>query len=147
MKEAIGTSFVFNLMMIFIGVLIVILISSISYSKAFKIRNRIIDRIEEYNGYDINTNVDEAINEDLQSIGYKVVDNNKNCSTRDGAVLLTTTYSSGYNYCVYEYTVDKGKYYGVTAFISFDIPLIKDYINIPIYGETRTIFDKGMVGG
>ena len=42
MKEAIGTSMVFNLIMVFTGVFIAILVGSIAYSKSFKIRNRII---------------------------------------------------------------------------------------------------------
>ena len=49
-----------------------------------------------------------------------------------------------YNYCVYEYAdnIKKGRYYGVTVFINFDIPLVGNYINIPVYGETRIIYDK-----
>lgn len=150
MKEAIGTSMVFNLMMIFIGILIVILLGSISYSKGFKIRNRIIDRIEEYSGFstDAESDVKKAIESDLQAIGYRIV-TDLNCSGKgenENATLLTTDYNT-YNYCVYQYDTGKGSYYGVTVFISFDIPLIGDYINIPIYGETRIIYDKGQVIG
>jgi hypothetical protein len=143
MKEAIGTSLVFNLMMIFVGVIIVILISSISYTKGFKIRNRIIDRIEEHNGYAADSTVSQAIEADLNAIGYKIVDKSM-CKDRENAVKLTKDYND-YNYCVYEYSTSKGKYYGVTVFISFDVPLIGQYINIPIYGETRVIYDKGTV--
>lgn len=143
MKEAIGTSLVFNIMMIFVGVIIVILISSISYTKGFKIRNRIIDRIEEYNGYSANSTVATVIEEDLKAIGYKIVETSM-CKEKDNAVRLTGDYNE-YNYCVYEYRTSKGNYYGVTVFISFDVPLVGDYINIPIYGETRIIYDKGTV--
>lgn len=149
MKEAIGTSFVFNIIMIFVGIMIAILIGSISYSKGFKVRNRIIDRIEEYAGYDPSSGVVNAIESDLKAIGYKIVgviDTDK-CSIRNGKTSLTESYSGGYEYCVYEYDTNKGKYYGVTVFINFDIPLMGKYINIPIYGETRIIFDKGTVEG
>ena len=147
MKEAIGTSMVFNLMMVFIGVMIIILVGSISYSKGFKVRNRIIDRIQEYNGYnaDVDSDVKAAIEGDLQAIGYKIVQD-LSCNERENATLLTTDYNT-YNYCVYEYSTTRGKYYGVTVFISFDVPLIGDYINIPIYGETRIVYDKGEVIG
>jgi len=143
MKEAIGTSLVFNLMMIFVGVIIVILVSSISYTKGFKIRNRIIDRIEEYNGYSADSTVASVIEEDLKAIGYRIVEQSM-CKEKENAVKLTRDYNE-YNYCVYEYSTSKGNYYGVTVFISFDVPLIGDYINIPIYGETRVIYDKGTV--
>lgn len=142
MKEAIGTSLVFNLMMIFVGVMIVILVSSIAYTKGFKIRNRIIDRIEEHDGY-ASTEVKDAIANDLKAIGYKIVERS-NCAVKDDATLLTSEFND-YNYCVYEYNTSRGNYYGVTVFISVDIPLIGDYINIPIYGETRIIYDKGTV--
>jgi len=148
MKEAIGTSLVFNLMMIFIGVLIVILVSSISYSKAFKIRNRILDRIQEYEGYNIESGVVAAIENDLKDIGYRITDQVE-CKDRNGVKSLTDSYAGGYDYCVYEYSdnTNKGKYYGVTVFINFDIPLVRNYIKIPVYGETRIIFDKGLVEG
>lgn len=51
MKEAIGTSMVFNLIMIFLGIFIILYVSSIAYSKGFKVRNRLIDIIEKYDGY------------------------------------------------------------------------------------------------
>lgn len=144
MKESLGTSLVFNLMMIFVAVIIVILVGSISYSKAFKIRNRIIDRIEEYNGYEINNGSIEAIESDLKSIGYRIVDK-VSCKARDEGQLLTNEYGGQYNYCVYKYKTSKGYYYGVTVFINFDIPLIGRYINIPVYGETRVVLIKNEV--
>ena len=111
-----------------------------------EIRNRIIDRIEEYEGYNVETGAIEAIENDLKMIGYKIVDRS-NCTNREGGTLLNNSYSGQYNYCVYEYNTTKGKYYGVTVFINFDVPLIGNYINIPVYGETRIIFDKGTVEG
>lgn len=143
MKEAIGTSLVFNLMMIFIGVMIVIFLSAISYSKAFKIRNKIIDRIEEHSGY--TETAASFIENDLKGIGYKIV-KDSNCSDKSeqGGTLLTSSYNT-YNYCVYEFSSDRGFYYGVTVFISVDIPLIGDKINVPVYGESRVIYKKGSV--
>lgn len=137
MKEAIGTSLVFNLMMIFVGVLIVILISSIAFTKGFKIRNRVIDRIEANKGF---VGAEEVINKDLKSIGYKIVEN-VSCRERKGQESLTNDHDS-YNYCVYEYETSRGKYYGVTVFLSVEIPLINRPINIPIYGETRVLYNK-----
>lgn len=145
MKEAIGTSMVFNLMMIFIGVMIALLIGSVSYSKGFKVRNRIMDRIEEYKGF--NESAQEAISDDLKALGYRITQGNT-CKAKKNATLLTeNNFSNEYNYCVYEYTTNKGKYYGVTVFITVDIPLIGNYINIPLYGETEIIFEKGTVIG
>lgn len=148
MKEAIGTSLVFSLMMVFISVMIAILIGSISYSKGFKVRNRIIDRIEEYKGFSTTGDVALKIEEDLKNVGYRIVED-VDCADMEyngGTVSsLTNNNFNYYNYCVYEYKTDRGNYYGVTVFIQFDIPLIGNYIKLPVYGETRIMYDKNEV--
>lgn len=150
MKEAIGTSFVFNLMMIFIGVLIAMFVGSLAYTKGFKVRNKIIDIIEKYEKYDINdsTQIDE-INDSLSSIGYQVRgDNTSKCKARGNANQVTKTIQNNdYEYCVYEYNTSRGKYYGVTVFIHVDIPLIGGLIDIPLYGESRLVYSKDLIEG
>lgn len=140
MKEAIGTSMVFNLVMIFVAVFIALLVGSISYSKGFKVRNRIIDIIQQHEGY--TEEAKEEIDQNLADIGYRIVD--KECKVRENASSIA---ESDYRYCLYEYTTSRGEYYGVTVFIHFDIPLIGDFIEIPLYGETGILFEKGSVEG
>jgi len=141
MKEAIGTSFVFNMMMVFVGVMIALLVGSLAYSKGFKIRNRIIDIVQKYEGY--NDYAKEEIDKNLADIGYKLSKNNK-CRERNG---VTATQDSDYRYCIYRYDTSKGPYYGVTVFITIDIPIIGDFVEIPLYGETRILFEKDKVTG
>lgn len=141
MKEAIGTSMVFNLILIFISVFIILFVSSIAYSKGFKVRNRLIDIIEKYDGF--TTEAQQEIDENLASIGYRMVD--KPCGDHNGTMPVYN--NSPYRYCVYQYNTSKGDYYGVKVFIHFDFPLIGGFIEIPIYGETRVLFDKSEVEG
>lgn len=141
LKEAIGTSFVFNLIMVFVSVFIVLYVGSIAYSKGFKIRNRIIDIIESNSGY--NGHAILLIDENLAAIGYQL--SNRDCPIKEKGNMVNVT--SAYNYCIYQYDTVKGDYYGVTVFIKFDIPLIGSYVQVPIYGETRIIFDKDKVEG
>lgn len=143
MKEAIGNTMLFNFIMIFIGMMFIILLGSVTYSKGFKIRNRIIDRIEEYNGYDPSGEVVDAIIDDLKKVGYRIVDS-QNCGNRDGATLLTSEYNT-YNYCVYEYATNRGYYYGVKVYVYIDFPFIGKYMSLPLYGETEIVYKKGMV--
>ena len=150
MKEAIGTSFVFNLMMIFIGVLIAMFVGSLAYTKGFKVRNKIIDIIEKYEKYDINDSAQiDEINDSLSSIGYQVRgDNTSKCKARGNASQVTKTIQNNdYEYCVYEYNTSRGKYYGVTVFIHVDIPLIGGLIDIPLYGESRLVYSKDLIEG
>ncbi|MEG2321921.1 MAG: hypothetical protein RSB71_00315 [Bacilli bacterium] len=141
MKEAIGTSYVFNFVIIFVGVMIALLIGSIAYTKGFKIRNRIINIIEKHEGYDNNT--EDEIKEDLRTIGYQ--NTTKKCGNHNGRQPFNN--NSGYNYCIYQYSTAKGPYYGVKVFIHFDIPIIGDFVEIPLYGESRIIFNKDEVEG
>ena len=139
MKEAIGNSMVFNLVIIFVGVFIALFVGSISYSKGFKVRNRIIDIIEAHEGYSKDASAE--IDENLASIGYPISD--KVCSEYNGKKPMNI--NSPYRYCLYEYDTSKGNYYGVTVFIRFDFPLIQEFLEFGVYGETRIIFNKNEV--
>ena len=50
MREAIGSSLLLNIAIVFIGVISAFLISSIAYSKAYKVKNRIVSIIEKFDG-------------------------------------------------------------------------------------------------
>ena len=51
MKEAFGNTAITTIVITFMAILILILASSSSYSKASKVRNRIIEMIENNQGY------------------------------------------------------------------------------------------------
>lgn len=143
MREALGSSMLFNLIMIFTAVFIALLIGSLAYSKGFKVRNRIIDIIEKYDGY--TQEAIEEIDENLAAIGYRIVGDDNRCGPHNGTEAIAT--SSSYDYCVYQYMTSKGEYYGVTVYIHFDIPIVGYFLNFPLYGETRILFDKNEVEG
>lgn len=159
MKEAIGNAALFNIVIIFVAILIAFFVGSLSYSKAYKVKNKIVEEIEKEgehsttveqaeNAY--NNAVDE-INEWLasgnngQGIGYRLntnggANNTANCSSGN---LVNKT--SDYEYCVYMHSTcsedTKGRcgvYYTVTTYMYFDVPIIEDLVRIPIHGETMT---------
>lgn len=49
MRESFGTAFVVNMVVIFVAIFIFFFVAGMSYTKAFKIKNRITDIIEEKN--------------------------------------------------------------------------------------------------
>ena len=55
MKEAIANAGVFNLIIIFVIILLAFFIGSLGYSKAFKVKNLIVYEIEKDEGYDAKT--------------------------------------------------------------------------------------------
>lgn len=145
MKEAIGTTTVFSLIMVFTGVLILLFVGAISYSKTYKIRNRIIDIVEKHYGYNDDARLE--IEEDLASIGYRI--SNQECPQQprgnvENALLIGP--QSDYRFCIYQYQANRGNYYGVLVFLHFDVPLLRNGVNVPVYGETKTLFDASIQG-
>ena len=141
MKESIGNSYVFGIVIGLIGILFLILIGSLSYSKAFKVKTRIIEIIEKNNGYN-EENVKVEIDNYLKTAGYTVAKsvNRGKCADFNGAKAINTK-NKNYDYCVYRFDTVKGPYYHVTAFISYDIPIISSYLRIPVSGETKVIYE------
>lgn len=155
MREAIGNTFIVNLLMVFIGVMSALLVGSVSYSKAFKVKNRIIYTIEKYGGWNVETSsgynvVQAEIESSLKDIGYPLVVSNPftgGCPNKTGANLVYGGHSdprNTYHYCVYEYQNERGTYYGVTTFMHFDIPLIGNYLEFPVSGKTKSLYDVGL---
>lgn len=155
MREAIGNTFIVNLLMVFIGVISALLIGSISYSKAFKVKNRIIYTIEKYGGWEVysgSTNIVQTeIEASLKDIGYQLKLANsfayggsscKDNSSEDGSELVygKAGQTVTYHYCVYKFNNEKGYYYRVIAYMHFDIPLIGNYLEFPVAGETQSLY-------
>ncbi len=160
MREAIGNSFIVNLLLVFLGVMSIIFIGSISYSKAFKVKNRIISVIEKYGGWTTTTDFNgefqnyaqQEIEASLKQIGYPLVTRISDCSRyakRNGAQEGLVVYGGNpsdttYHYCVYQYNSDRGVYYGVVTFMHFEIPLFAGLLEFPVYGETKSLYSTGI---
>lgn len=146
MKEAIGNSAIFNIIMVFVAIIIALLVGSLSYSKAFKVKNRIVDTIEKYeDGYSSSNRatINAQIDEFLGQVGYRVNRNgNNNCPVQSGASNngYALNSSSNYQYCIYEYQSTRGYYYAVIAYMYFDFPVIRDRLVIPVRGETQVFY-------
>lgn len=139
MKSATGNTLLINIIITFLVIVLAILVASITYTKAFRVKNRIIDIIESYEGdfHNKGDNIIGEINSSLNSVGYKISTNNR-CANREGATLITT--GSNYHYCIYEYITSRGSYYGVTAYMYLDIPAVGSYLKLPVRGQTKVFY-------
>lgn len=140
MKAAVGNSLVLSIIVTFLSIVLLILISSIVYTKAFRIKNRVVDEIEKSEKFD--SGVEDALNTIFREIGYKTnaYQNNSKCQNYqpDGSELINLT--SPYHYCVFRIDTSKGGYYyKVVTFAYLDFPLISA-IQLPVYGETRIFY-------
>lgn len=142
MREATGQVGLMNIMLFIIGIIIVLLAGSIAYTKAFRVKNKIIDIIEKHNAYNDGSRTE--IRSTLTEIGYRTTtysDYLANCGTIKGYTLDSTVYPD-HLYCVYK--ADKSTkeqyYYKVVAYMYFDLPVIGAYIKIPVSGETKVLY-------
>lgn len=135
MREAVGNTFIVNLVIIFVIIFIVLFVGSTSYTKAYKVKTRIINIIEENDG---NIGASQAeIDKFLGDIGYRIVGKKTTCPKHYTSGSIPSP-SNGYRYCIE--TFDKGgvTYYGVTAYMYFEIPIIGAHLELPVYGETKS---------
>ena len=143
MKEAFGTAYVVNFVIIFVILFIFFFVAGMSYTKAFKIKNRIVDIIEENECYSEDATCESKgqIDDILKEAGYRVTNSRPNCKTiqgAEGAELLTTT-TNTFNYCVYKFGTSKGSYYKAAAFMYYEKPVIGVHMQFPVYGETKVM--------
>ncbi len=146
MKGAIGNTMVMNIVITFVVLTTAFLIGSIAYSKAYKVKTKIIDIIEKY-GDEKGINNSEAALKEITTFlgesGYRtasVRNCNKYIENPDKEKSVLTT--AGYDICVIEKNSDSttyhGRYYKVVVFMYFDFPIIGDMIKIPVTGETQS---------
>lgn len=158
MNESVGNAFLFNLVITFIIILLAFFVGSMSYSKASKVKNKIIEEIEKQGEYD---NADERLTgkkiyeqaEDeivnwlgTSGVGYKPNNNpgqQNSCpdSYGDGVLINQTT---KYEYCIYLHNTCTnnskkcGEYFTVITYMYFDIPIIQELLKFQVKGETMT---------
>ena len=136
MREGLGSVLMYNIIILFLVLIVVFLVGTISYNKAFRENSRIINAIEKYEGY--NGPAYEEIDRTLTTIGYSRK-GNVDCPTKEGARAMTNI-TGKYQYCVYEFKInDKFYNYGVLTYIDFDLPIAGE-IKVPIYSKTDQIY-------
>ena len=143
MQEATGQASLMNIMLTIIGILIILLTGSIAYSKAFRVKEKIIDIVEKYNGYDKDSK--KEIEDMLTNLGYRTLNaiqyknfcNSKKFDNFD----LDSSAIPDHMYCVYKRDLGNNSYYyKIVAYMYFDIPVVGNYIQIPISGETKILY-------
>ncbi len=142
MRESIGNAYLLGIIAFFVVIIMLFFSASMNYTRAFKVKNRIINIIETnktYNNGEVKTEIDRT----LGDMKYRIA-NNASCKQEgrfENAKLVNQTIgTSTYRYCIYEFnSKDRGKYYGVVTYMYFDIPLLNVTLEFPIYGETKTL--------
>lgn len=163
MRESIGGLWLFSIVITFIVLFVSFLAYSISYTRAFKVKNEIINYIERSEGFttisfnenstlDVNISYDELRNLSqtnptvdvlaflqIQNIGY-----NYSVASQIDCEDYGYGHSQPGGYCIKKmcpYNENGQKmYYKVTTFIAFRIPVLNFLFKIPITGETKALY-------
>lgn len=145
MRESIGGTWLFGIVVVFIVLFTSFLAISVNYSKAFKVKNYIVDTIEKYEGHGPETQ--EIIGKYNQNIGYGVASSCSNRGTGFGKVIKSNGGES-FRYCV-ECSEPQisgtgnnrmpKTYYTITVFFKLDLPIVGSIFVFPVTGQTKSI--------
>lgn len=142
MRDAFGGTFMFKIIIIFIVFYVAFMAIAANYAKVFKIKNNVINILEQsqfnYNDTnDWNGIVNNGkVKEYLSSVAYNH-ENNSNivsdCRDRGGQL-------SSNGVCIKGHTLSStSAYYEVTVYMVISFPLFSMDFVIPISGETETV--------
>lgn len=144
MREAIGGTWIFGIVIVFIVLFSSYLAISVNYSKAFKVKNSIVSMIEKYEGH--GNEVQDLIKGYNKSVGYGV---SSSCVNRgEGYDNVMTTAGVRHRYCVECIEADASgdrnrmhkSYYNVTVFFKLDLPIVGNIFVFPVTGETKPVY-------
>lgn len=151
MREAVGGTWITQLVILFMLIFVAFLALSLNYTKAFKIKNEILSIIEKREGFTSGPNGSIAIiNNYLILNGYRVT---KPCDkgsygvtslTSNTAEYVSEKSNKKYYYCVTKIKSPASKvpskaYYSVKIFFYFNLPILGDIFKFEVNGETGDV--------
>lgn len=148
MKEAFGGVGLFMIVIVFLTIFSSYLALSINYSRAFKVRDEVINIIERnkglYNSLGEDTGAISEIQEYMASVGHRA--KGKCDDEYEGYNLSSSgTTSNNVVFCIQTVNsstyqdVTTSKYYKIQIFFNLDVPIFGEYFGSSLRGTTRRI--------
>ena len=147
MRESFGGAFMLKLAIVFLVVYVSFMAIAINYAKAFRVKNQVINIVEQYqySGETTGAAIDE-INSYLASVPYNFGSNSevketcekvaggsdKYVFTERGACIIPKGTMGNYG--------SSSRYYKVVTFIDIDFNFFNFHMTVPISGETRVVY-------
>ena len=153
MRDSLGGAVNIVIIVVFIVIALGYMAFNVNYTKAFRMKNKIINEYEKADGVcpsgsDCYSNIQTYAHE----IGYEPSRNSFHCP--DGGYAMD---SSHHLYCYKEFQVKSrsdedsikdradGKYYRIVTKINIEIPIIDNVFDLDVFkisGDTKTMYDK-----
>ena len=149
MRDAIGQVFTLQIILAFVLLINGYMAYSVNYTRAFRVKNQIVNIIEQYEG-PYNDEGIEKINEYIDRMAYDVNNQQMINFQNDNQGAECPGYN-GWCYLEHKVSVDdadgerNGKYYSIVTFVNIDIPVVNNILGLgnflQVVGETRTIYE------
>ena len=139
MREATGSSFSLQIMVLFILIFSAFLVVVINYSKAYMVKNDMLGIVEKYEG--IHDESRQIINDYLHAKSY-----NSSGYCPDGwygvkdiseNVAEKAKKNKKYNYCYIEESKNDDYYTKIKVFFKFNLPVIGELVDYGVNGTTN----------
>ena len=140
MREVSGSTWVFQIMILFILIFACFLILVLNYNKAYRVKNNLITTIEAYDG--ITEQSLDIINNVLYGEGYS---NTGQCPRGEDGWYGTTDFEGHYEeaeegtryiFCFKRFRTEESEYYEIRVFYEFTLPFLGGISIFPITGRT-----------
>ncbi|MCM1052580.1 MAG: hypothetical protein NC483_01195 [Ruminococcus sp.] len=143
MRQTIGGTWLMQLMILFILLFVGYIVLTLSYSKSIRLKNEVVTMVEKYNG--LHDESVSLINNYLSSSGYTA---RGNCTATSGTGVYGATDlkimaleeaqpNKKYYYCVKKFKgANTTKYYQVTLFYKFNLPILGNISGFTVRGTT-----------
>lgn len=164
MREAIGGTWLFQIVIFFILLFTGYMCLSINHSKAFNVKDRMLEAIEQNNGIDLNSDINEN-NKAMEDITKYLKENSYRTSgkcpsdLKDADSQIIAHYI-GFNrdgkldsnnpaFCIAEVNTASGigvsgelpkmTYYKVVVFYQLDLPIFRNLFMFTLKGDTKVL--------
>lgn len=148
MREAIGGSWLLGIVLTFIVLFAGFLAVSINYSRAFTVKNEVLNYIERNEGYSTTDNVTYnctdlstqcQIQKYLHKVSYTISDDVK-CPDVFNDADGNSTYAKSGGYCIKKTCTSAGSYYTIATFVRIELPILWEAFTVPVTGQTMNIY-------
>lgn len=146
MKESIGTTYLFQIVIVFVLLFTGYLCLSINYSRSYAVKNSIVHAIEREKGD--NEKSQKLIANYLQKVGFRTTGNCPNEYIAYDSKGQTQGPGGKGVYCVQEVVsqeasaqLPRRSYFRVVVFYKLDLPIFNSVFSFKNYGDTYQIFE------
>lgn len=150
MRDAIGQVFALQVILAFVLLINGYMAYSVNYTRAFRVKNQIVNIIEQYEG-PYNDEAIAKINNYIAQMTYKVPPKLVQEFLEDYSSSDEKSCQNGWCYVAHDVSIDDadgertGKYYSVVTFVNINIPVINNLVGLGdflrVVGETKTIYN------